>query len=196
MATYVGFLFTDWFFFPFVFGATSDGCVYNSSKVNAAGKKHSPAHKPLLRSCFIWPWAFLTQYTPSLYSREQICFCWDRGSWRMKHPRSQSCAHCCYAKKGNFPDKLLKLRSLSLVLCLGHGPLGQKRSQDQIIWSWGSGHDRVNVNRLKSRKQEDLKEWEGQIPTYRGKLETRFSCKTYLCLKCSDSSFPATITRL
>lgn len=153
-------LFTGWgiFFLPFVFGATLDGCVHNSSKVNAAGQRalsSTQCHQAeeLLR---LGHEHFSPQYTPSLHAQGQICLCWGLGSWRMKHPRSQSCAHCCYAKKRDFPDEVLKLEfswSLShavswlLVGCIFW-------SQDQIIWSWGSGHEQVNVNRLKSRKQD------------------------------------------
>lgn len=47
------------FFLLFVFGVTSGGCVHNSSKVNAAGKKalSSTQCPARLRSCSIWPWA-------------------------------------------------------------------------------------------------------------------------------------------
>jgi len=36
------------FFLPFVFGATADGCVHNSSKLNVAGSERSLARNALL----------------------------------------------------------------------------------------------------------------------------------------------------
>lgn len=93
-------------FFPLPFGASSGGCVHCSSNMNAVGKRAlSSSALPGWEDVSLGHKRLSPQNTPTLSSQGQICLCSGLGSCRMQHPRSQSCAQCCCAKKGTLQKR-------------------------------------------------------------------------------------------